>query len=216
MNIVIIDDHQIVADALKVVLQTNAAIKEIRTFLTAKAFLDSIGNWLPDIVIADLSLPGMTGMELIETIQKKPLPHHPRVVILSSTTDVQTIKQAIRLGASGYLSKGVSVAELQEAIDAIHNGEQYISKSLRNSLINSVFVDEQVVLHLSPREKEVLALICSGHTIKEAASVLKLSTHTIQGYHKNIMKKFKVSRTADLIVFAIQKGLYNPSLDPNR
>ncbi|MFL9483867.1 response regulator transcription factor [Chitinophagaceae bacterium LWZ2-11] len=213
MNIVLIDDHKIVTDAIKNILLLDPAVKEVRTFINGKSFLDSLNDfWLPDIIITDLLLPGITGMELIEEVKKRQLKIIPKIIILSSISDVQTIKQAIRLGAAGYLSKETSIEELQEAIHVIQDGEQYISKKLKNSLVNSVFTEEQIVFHLSPREKDVLALICSGCTIKEAAFKLNLSAHTVQSYHKNIMKKFKVNRTADLIVFTIQKGLYNPTL----
>ncbi|MBN9299935.1 MAG: response regulator transcription factor [Filimonas sp.] len=211
MDIAFIDDHKILTDSIKNFLSLDEAIQEVRTFDDGKVFLASLNDfWVPDIVITDLLLPGFTGMEMMQELAQKPLKKSPRVIILSSITDVQTIKQAIRLGAAGYLSKGTAIAELQEALHAVYAGEQYISQKLRNSLVNSVFTEEQIVYHLSPREKDVLTLICSGCTVKEAAYKLNLSVHTVQSYHKNIMKKFKVNRTADLIVFSIQKGLYNP------
>lgn len=213
MNIALIDDHQIIVDAIKDILALNPAITEIRTYASAKIFLETSNSfWQPDIIITDLILPGMSGMDLLEELKKRPEKNTPKFIILSSISDVQTIKQAIRLGASGYLSKDTSIVELQEAIQTVTDGGQYISNKLKNSLVNSVFTEEQIVFHLAPREKDVLMLICSGYTVKEVAYKLGLSVHTVQSYHKNIMKKFKVNRTPDLIVFAIQKGLYNPSL----
>lgn len=213
MNIALIDDHRMLTDSIKSILSADPVIKEIRTFASAEIYLSSIDSfWQPDIILSDLLMPGITGMDLLEKLAKEHQQKMPKIVVLSSITDVQTIKQAIRTGASGYLSKDTSIEELIEAIHAVNRGEQYIANKLKNSLVNTVFTEEQVVFHLSPREKEVLVLMCSGHTVKEAAFKLKLSTHTVQSYHKNIMKKFKVNRTADLIVFAMQKGLYNPSL----
>lgn len=213
MNIALIDDHRMLTDSIKNVLSLDPAIKEIRTFSTAELFLSDYNSfWQPDIIITDLLMPGITGMDLLEKLAKPGKEPKVKIIVLSSITDVQTIKQAIRAGAAGYLSKDTSIEELTEAIHAVSNGEQYIANKLKNSLINTVFAEEQVVYHLSPREKDVLVLMCSGHTVKEAAFKLNLSVHTVQSYHKNIMKKFKVNRTADLIVFAMQKGLYNPSL----
>ncbi len=215
MNIALIDDHRMLIDSIKNVLLADPAIGEIRIFITAELFLSSQNSfWQPDIIVTDLLMPGgITGLDLLEKIDTLYVtPPKPRVIVLSSITDVQTIKQAIRLGAAGYLSKDTSIDELTAAIHAVSSGEQYIAAKLKNSLINTVFTEEQVVFHLSPREKDVLELMCSGHTVKEAAFKLHLSVHTVQSYHKNIMKKFKVNRTADLIVFAMQKGLYNPSL----
>lgn len=213
MLIALVDDHRMLTDSIKNVLSLDPAIKEVRTFVSAEMFLTSGSTfWHPDIIITDLLMPGITGMELLEQLGKNEGAAMPKLVVLSSITDVQTIRQAIRMGASGYLSKDTSIEELTEAIHAVYGGEQYIAAKLKNSLINNVFAEEQVVFHLSPREKDVLELMCSGNTVKEAAFKLNLSVHTVQSYHKNIMKKFKVNRTADLIVFAMQKGLYHPAL----
>lgn len=207
MNIALIDDHQLLTDSLKAVLRAGDNSQNIKTFISADAFLMS--SWHPDIIITDLLMPGTNGIELIEKLRSLSYTNC-KVIILSGVTDAQTIRQAIRAGAAGYISKNTGVEELGECINAVHNGEQYISNRLRNSLLNTLFTEEQVVFHLSHREKEVLDLICSGHTVKEAAYKMQLSVHTVHSYQKTIMKKLKVNRTADLIVFAMQKGLYNP------
>lgn len=214
MNIALIDDHQMLTDSIRNILAADPLVQEVRTFTSAEEFLSAaLSTWFPDIIITDLLMPGgMTGLELVEKIKQSHARGKFKIIILSSVTDVQVIRQAVKAGVSGYLSKNTSIKELMEAIYAVQAGEQYIAHKLRDSLINHLFTEEQVVSHLSPREKDVLHLICSGHTIKEAAYELSLSVHTVQGYHKNIMKKFKVNRTADLIVYAIQKGLYCPPL----
>jgi DNA-binding NarL/FixJ family response regulator len=135
-----------------------------------------------------------------------------KVIILSTVADVQTIKHTIRRGANSFLSKSTTFQEFKESILQVSAGKQYIGRSIRDNLINSVFTDEQVVLHLSPREKEVLQKVCSGRTIKEIAYELKLSAHTVQYYHRSVMDKLKVKRTTDLIVYAMQHGLYIPEM----
>jgi DNA-binding NarL/FixJ family response regulator len=99
-----------------------------------------------------------------------------------------------------------------EAIQSVLDGQQYIAKNLRDSLLNTVFTEDQVVYHLSPREKEVLRRVCSGCTIKEIAYDLKLSVHTVQYYHRSVLSKLKLKKTSDLIVFAMQNGMYIPSV----
>lgn len=111
---------------------------------------------------------------------------------------------------NGYLSKETSSDELADAILTIYHGETYIGESLRNSLVRSSLSEDKFVFNLSPREKEVLQHVCSGKTIKETAFDMDLSANTVQTYYKAILKKFNLNRTADLIVFAIQNGLYNP------
>lgn len=209
MKIALVDDHSMLTDLLQSILTPGASSsREVRSYNSGEDFLQS--GWHPDIIITDILMPGLSGMELLDKI--KPPAWQSKVLILSGITDVQTIRQAIRAGASGYLSKSTSLDELNTAIEAVSNGEQYITARLKNNLLNTLFTEDQIVFHLSPREKDVLELICTGHTTKEVAYKLSLSAHTVHSYHKSIMKKFKVNRTADLIVFAMQKGLYNPGV----
>lgn len=209
MIIALIDDHELIAKAITYMLLKDPGIDEVKSFSSASFFLESLdGSWHPDIIITDLLLPGIGGIELLEIIRKRTELKKAKVIVLSSVTDVHTIRHTIKNGASGYLSKDSSVEEFREAIQLVSSGKQYISQRLSPNLMNSIFNEEPIQFHLSPREKNVLDLICSGHTIKEVAAELNLSVHTVQSYHKNIMKRFRVNRTADLILFAMQKGLY--------
>lgn len=213
MNVSIIDDHRLITDSLKSLLLQNERFHSVNTYRGAKEFLAEVESKpLPDVLLSDLVMPDMNGLKLIELIRLKYVNSNIKIIILSSLMDVQTIRQSIRIGANGFLSKDISVDELITAIFEVAEGQQYISENLRPSLLKSVFVEEQVIYHLSPREKEVLQLVCSGQTIKEIAYNLNLSQHTVQYYHRNVMSKLKVKRTHDLIVYAIQHGLYIPDL----
>jgi DNA-binding NarL/FixJ family response regulator len=209
MTIALIDDHELIAKAITYMLQKDPGITEVKTFTAVPLFLESLdGSWKPDIIITDLVLPVMGGMELIEKIRKMPEFNSTRIIVLSSITDAHTIRHTFKIGANGYLSKDSSLEELTDAIQAVTEGKQYIAKKWGSSLTDLVLSDKPIRIHLTPREKDVLELVCSGFTSKEIAAQLGLSVYTVQGYHKNIMKRFRVNRTADLIVFAIQKGLY--------
>jgi DNA-binding NarL/FixJ family response regulator len=209
MTIALIDDHELIAKAITYMLQKDSGIAEVRTFTAVQSFLGSLdGSWKPDVIITDLLLPVMGGMELMEKIRKMPEFNDTRIIVLSSITDAHTIRHTFKLGANGYLSKDSSLEELGDALQAVTEGKQYIAKKLASSQMNFVLSEKPIRIHLTPREKDVLDLICSGFTSKEIAAQLGLSVYTVQGYHKNIMKRFRVNRTADLIVFAIQKGLY--------
>lgn len=209
MTIALIDDHELIAKAITYMLQNDPGITEVKTFNAVPLFLESLdGSWEPDVIITDLLLPGMGGMELMEKIRKMPEFSSTKIIVLSSITDAHTIRHTFKIGANGYLSKDSSLEELTDAIQAVTEGKQYISKKLASSQTDLIFSEKPIRIHLTPREKDVLDLICSGLTSKEIAARLGLSVYTVQGYHKNIMKRFRVNRTADLIVFAIQKGLY--------
>jgi DNA-binding NarL/FixJ family response regulator len=217
MKISIIDDHQIITESLKKLLLRSEQIREVNTFPDADIFLNTVtAESMPDVIITDLLMPGTNGIELVEKIRSVFKGSKVKMIILSSITDVQTIKQSLRMGADGFLSKNTSVDELMEAILTVKEGKNYIGEHLRKNLLDAVFTEEQVVYHLTPREKEVLHKVCSGFTIKEIAYDMNLSVHTVQYYHRNVMTKLKVKRTSDLIVFAMQSGLYIPDIHYNK
>ncbi|MCF0063632.1 response regulator transcription factor [Dyadobacter chenwenxiniae] len=216
IKVVLVDELVILTDALRCVLQGMQEIGNVASYTDGKVFLADKSACPPGILIMDWAINGMSGLELLD-FARNAMPKEMKIIILSTVTDVQTIKHAIRRGANGFLPKTTSLDELKEAIVQVIAGKQYIGKGIRDNLINSVFTDEQVVLHLSPREKEVLQKVCSGRTIKEIAYDLKLSAHTVQYYHRSVMDKLKVKRTTDLIVYAMQHGLYIPELkEPTR
>ncbi len=205
MKVAIIEDHKIIAETLSNSLKKQAIIKEVRHFYSSTSFLDINQKWQPHLIISDLLMPGITPTELVKAYKNK-LGEEIKIIILSSVTNLNTVNQIIHQGANGYLSKEESLEELIKAIHKVINGEKYISESLReeNQLTN------EDCYHLSPREKDVLNLVCSGRIMKEIADDLGLSIHTVQSYHKNILRKFKVRRTTDLIVSAIREGFYHP------
>jgi DNA-binding NarL/FixJ family response regulator len=209
MNITIVDDHKLLTDAVEMAMKEVFPESAFDVFNHPVAFLEKLkNNAQVDILITDLLMPQMSGMDLIAATQKI-TGDAIKIIVLTSVNDAQTIRHALRNGVNAYISKDSSLAELPAAIRQVNTGGTYISPALEKTLIKSIFTEEQHVFHLSPREKQVLLLVCTGLTIKEMAYDMGLSAHTVQTYQKKIMKKFKVNRTADLIVFAIQNGLYN-------
>ncbi|WP_198175043.1 response regulator [Spirosoma arboris] len=208
MQIAIVDDHKLLTDAIALALKGTFEESQLVVYNNPLTFLEAIRpDRFPDIVVTDLLMPHMNGMELIQAVRKT-AHNRIKIIVLTSVSDAQSIRQALRSGASAYISKDASLTELPEAIQEVMNGQEFISPILQKSLIKSMFTEEQHVFYLSPREKEVLKKICTGMTVKEIAYDMELSAHTVQTYQKKIMKKFKVNRTADLIVFALQHGLY--------
>lgn len=217
MKIVLIDDHQLITESLKSLLEQQEHIEKVNTYSDAATFLAEMSpQSLPDVLITDLVMEGINGLKLVEICRNLYKGSPLKIIILSSITDVQTIKQCIRAGANGFISKDTSLRELTNSIYEVFEGNQYIGEGLRDSLIKNVFVEEQIVYHLSPREKEVLHKVCQGLTIKEIAFDMHLSVHTVQYYHRNVLSKLKVKRTSDLIVYAMQHGLYIPEMDQKR
>ena len=206
INIALIDDHQLLTYSLSNLLSKYNFIGTIEIYPSPKEFLEASST--PDLIVSDVMMPNMTGMDLLTSFKQQN--KKVKVIILSSITEAQSIRYALRNGACGYLSKDTSMDELADAILTAYNGDVYIGESLRPVLLRNTLTEERFVLNLSPREKEVLIMVCSGKTIKETAYDMELSVNTVQTYYKTILKKFNLNRTADLIVFAIKNGLYNP------
>lgn len=211
MNFCIIDDHLLITQFVKRLLVREYPESTFKTYLTAEALLaEHLDQWHPDVVICDILLLGMNGLDLV-TVVKQKLPD-TRFILLTSLIDVGMVKQAMRLGVDGYLTKDASEDELLDAVKTVIAGGRYVNTSLKDKLVEHIFTDQTTEFHLSTREKEVLQKICAGKTPKEIAYDMKLSLHTVQQYIKNMMRKFNIKRTTELVVFAIQKGLYNPAL----
>lgn len=208
MNVAIVEDHKILAEALNRALKDHPLINEIRLYEGGRSFLDSAHEWNPDLVISDLLMPGIEGADLIKKYRSE-LGENIKIIVLSSVTSKKTIQQVINGGANSYLTKEESIETLIRAIHKVIEGESYVSKSILD-LLKGQAENEGPGFHLSPREKDVLNLVCSGKIMKEVAHELKLSIHTVQSYHNNMMRKFKVRRTSDLIIAAIRHGLYHP------
>lgn len=208
LNIVLLDDHHMLAQSLASLLLKYEFINTVTTYTSPKEFLARMSDPPPDIIVSDIMMPDMSGMDLLQYLKDKEI--HIKIIMLSSITEVQTIRHTLRNGAAGFLSKGSTAEELADAILTVNNGDPYIGESLRKSLLRNTLTEERFIYSLSPREKEVLNLVCSGKTIKEAAYEMGLSVNTVQTYQKAILKKFNLNRTTDLIVFAIQNGLFNP------
>lgn len=211
MHIVLIDDHAMLTQSLKAMLEAEETISSVQTYNSVNDFWKMPPKPVPDVILVDLVMGGTDGETFIEQLKdpaKYPYPY--KIIILSTLSDPSTIRHLIRKGASGFLNKTSDVTEILEAIDEVMHGRQYIGKNLRNSIVNSIFVEETIVYHLTPREKQVLTEICKGYILKEIAHNLDISIHTVQYYYRCILNKFKLKRSKELIVFAIQHGLYTP------
>jgi len=208
MNIAVVDDHLLFAQLLRNSLSRSFKGSVIKSFSDPAVFLATdFDEWLPDVIICDLIMPGIDGMEVVRKIRSL-LDGHVKIIIMSGVTDIVTVRSALVKGVNGYVAKDADLEELLMAINVVTEGGQYISSKLKEHILGYMLNGEPDVFSLSPKEKEVLQLFCAGKIPKEIALDMNLSIHTINQYNKNIMKKFKVNRTTDMILLAIQRGLY--------
>lgn len=213
INVVLADDHGIVRDGIKSTLRNEKNIKIIGEASNGKEAIELAKKLMPDIVIMDISMPEMNGIEATSLIHKK----YPksRCLVLSMHDKEEYVFKAIEAGAFGYLLKDTSKEEFIKAINMVAKGEKYFSSSISNVLINGYLhkikgqdgeedEDESV---LTKREKGILKLIVEGQNNREIADKLEISIRTIETHRANIMKKLKVKNAIELVKVAIEQKL---------
>jgi DNA-binding NarL/FixJ family response regulator len=206
-SLLLADDHTIVIDGLRSVLQTEFEV--LCAVGDGWALLEAAERLKPDVIVAEVSLPFLNGIDAIRRLRKHRL--SSKVVFLSMHADVQIASEALRAGASAYVLKHSAARTLSEAIWEVLAGRIFVSPRIAQAVMANVTATSHCgALHaaqLTQREKEVLQLVAEGRTIHGIASVLRISARTV-GFHKsNIMDKLGVRTTADLTQYAIQRGL---------
>ena len=213
IKIVLVDDHQIVRDGIRLLIENMADIEVVAELGNASELITMLKGIEPDLAIIDISMPDMSGIELTDYLSN----HHPRlkVLILSMYTSEAFIFNSIKAGASGYLPKNTTRQELESAIRAIMAGGEYFGESISNVILKSYVKkaqeedepEEKGLKLLSGREREVLELFCAGKTNKEIAGELFISTRTVESHKSHIMQKLELKSTVDLVKFAIKSGI---------
>jgi DNA-binding NarL/FixJ family response regulator len=201
-RIVLVDDHNLVRRGLASLLETDGRYQVVGEASDGEEALRLLEGTPADVVILDLSMPRMNGLETLRRISKR----FPRlkVLVLSMYGDEQLVSQSLRDGAKGYILKHALDEELFHALDAIHNGGQYISSAVDSARVEERAQDQT---ELTVREREVLQLIVDGHTTTEVAEILAISPHTATRHRANLMQKLGVHSQMELIRNAAQRGL---------
>lgn len=214
IKVLIVDDHQIVRDGIKSILADEEDIELIGSISCASEALEFIERSLPNVVIADLSMPNMSGIEFTEKLSN--LFPSIQVLILSMFSNEEYITQAIQAGAKGYLPKQDSTTELLlEAIRAVYNGDEYFSPSvskvvMRNFVRNAKHSKNGDAIsknQLTQREMEILKMYVEGFTNSEISTTLNLSIYTVKTHKNNIMQKYNFKSTVEMIKFAIKNNI---------
>lgn len=207
IRVLIGDDHAIVRQGLKQILSD-----EKKQFVCGEAengqiVLDKVLKEMWDVVILDISMPGISGLEILKEI-KKNKPKLP-VLVLTMHSEDQFALRSIKAGASGYLKKDSAPEELVRAIKKVVDGGKYVNQQLAEILASDIERDLDKPLHdrLSDREYQVMRLIASGRTSKQIADELALSIKTISTYRARLLEKMRMKTNAELTHYAIQNKL---------
>lgn len=203
INILIVDDHPMVLEGMKALLSNFDNMSVVGTATNAFETMDKLKGNEVDVVIVDINLPEVSGIDLTARIKKE----YPAIKVLAMSTfkERSYISQMIKNGASGYLVKSASKDEIEAAIQSASEGKLYLSLDINSIDLNSEIAPDVPVV--SRREKEVLQLIVDGLTNPQIAEKLFISLHTVDSHRKNLLAKFNVNNTASLIRVAIKNNL---------
>ena len=208
IKILIADDHLMVREGLIQLLELDGDIKVISEASDGLECLDLLNHIRPDVLLLDINMPKMNGLEVLQEIRKQKM--NIKVLVLTIHNEVEYLLRAVDIGINGYILKDSESSVLKKAIFAVHNGETYIQPSL-SPLLNSKMIDRDVdkekIKSLTRRELDVLKLLAEGLFNKEIAFKLDISERTVKNHVSNIFKKIDVADRTQAAVFAIRNNL---------
>jgi len=199
-KIFIVDDHYMVIEGIRSLLQNEKSIEWMGHAMNAASCLAFLTKQVPDVILMDINLPDISGIDLCREVKIK----YPSVFIIGLSTFNQQsfIQKMMDNGASGYVLKNATQEELTSAIETVMKGKTYLSEEATNTLRK----ENEASIVLTRREKEVLELIADGMTNAEIAQKLFISVTTVDTHRKNLLAKFETKNTAALIKMAFSRG----------
>jgi DNA-binding NarL/FixJ family response regulator len=212
IKIILVDDHKMFREGLRFLLSKIKTTEIIAEAENGEQFLELLKKIIPDLVLMDINMPKMNGIEATEIARSK----YPdlKVIALSMNGDETYYSQMIHAGANGFVLKQSGSEELEEAIETVINGKDYFSPDLLKKIIlkmgasNKVELKtDKINLNFTDREHETLQLICKGISIKEIAEILSISPRTVEGHKARIMEKLGATNASNLIILAIKNHL---------
>lgn len=206
IRLLLADDHPLIREGIRSLLSANDRLQVAGEAEDGQGLIDSYKQLQPDVVLADIKMPRITGLEALRQLASE-FPDI-RFIVLTMHEEREYVINALRLGASGYVMKNAERDELVKAIITVYEGGRYFSPEVANILADAVSRNAAPALpEVSPREKEVLDLVAHGFSTKQVADKLGISTRTVETHRINMLKKLKVSNTAELIRKAIELNI---------
>ncbi|PKW30152.1 response regulator [Flavobacterium lindanitolerans] len=215
IRIYLADDHQVLIDGMLSMLKTNPKFEVAGYSLNGENLVEDVEKSKSDVLVMDINMPIKDGIEVLREFATKGF--SCKVIILSSYDDVKIIKEVLKLGANGYLSKQSAGENIIEAINVVANGEEYFSQSIRDRIFESFskipqqsYINEAMPLSsITERELEVLKLITMEYSGTQISEELNISTNTVETHRKNLIKKLNVKTTIGLVKYALKHNLIN-------
>ena len=209
------DDHQVLIDGILAVLKTNSDFEVVGFSLNGEGLVDRVIRNKADVLVMDINMPEKDGIQVLREMSEVGFPC--KVIILSSYDDAKLIKEVIKLGASGYLTKQCAGENIVDAINTVAYGNQYFSEAIKDKIFNlytgnsnlqnQVLNAEELISSITGRELEILNLISQEKRGKDIGEMLSISVNTVETHRKNLMKKLNVKSSIGLVIFATKHNL---------
>ena len=208
INVLLADDHQVVRDGLKTLLEAQADIRVVGSAADGREAVASAAQLKPDVVVMDISMPDMNGVEAARRIHAARA--ETRIVMLSMHSDAEHVYRALEAGATGYLLKNSAGSELVAAVRAVHAGRRYLTEKINEMVIAGYLGENRAASpleSLSKRERDILQHIVDGRNNRETAELLHISVKTVETYRSRMLQKLGIKNVTELVKFAITHGL---------
>jgi len=211
-RILLADDHRIVREGFRRILAEHPGFEVVAEATNGEEAVDLVARERPDVVIMDISMPRLSGIDATRRIARLGL--GTRVLVCSMHEDRTCVEEVLRAGASGYVLKDASAAEMVAAVEAVRSGDSYLSPSVTQQVVSAIARPgdrpSYAASGLTEREREVLHLIADGLSSKEIAQRLGVSLKTVESHRANVMEKLDIHKVSGLVRFAIRAGLVAP------
>ena len=209
LRVMIVEDHALVRAGMRALLQKINGIEVVADVGDGWEAVKAVQTDTPDLVLMDIAMPGLTGLDATSRIMKES--SNTRVILLSMYANEESLRQALQVGASGYLLKGADLAELELAIRTVERGETYLTPAVAKYAVeayrNKSGEPSSPLARLSGRQREILQLIAEGSTTKEIAQRLNLSVKTVETHRAQLMERLEIHDVPGLVRLAIRVGL---------
>lgn len=211
-RIILAEDHVLMRDGLKMLLSTQPGFEVVAETGDGKAVESLVRQLLPQLLLLDLGLPGLHGVDIASAI-KAEFAGSVKVLVLTGDLQANSVRQALAAGADGYVHKSEDSAELLLAVHAVLAGRQYVSSNIAAAFLPRVARADGTgdVLVATPREREIMSLVARGLSNREIAELLAISVLTVRTHRQNLMEKFSLRNAAEITAYAVQRGYYMPS-----
>ena len=212
IKVYLADDHQMLIEGMKAVIKTNANFEVVGFSLNGVNLVDNAIEAKTDILVMDINMPEKDGLQVLKELSKSKM--FFKVIILSSYDDLKLVREVIKLGAKGYLTKQCVAESIVEALHEVQNGEEYFCRTMREKIFESFSQEDEnhdieiiPTASLTERELVIIKLIALEYSGKKISEKLFISTNTVETHRKNLLKKLKVKSSIGLVKYAIKNNL---------